>query len=324
MRNGTRRSGPGPGRGLANLGEVRRQYGERRCDDKVVMAASRLQAEPASRARLEDELSKLFAQEIAAGRMLRDSQRSAPHGGAEPLDQPRLADDQAVSLRRAGERAIAADQADADVRRCFRQQFRSGVAEAALIEDEEVEAGEVRCDQGELLAQRRLRQAQRRADGEPVGLDVEEHERAVVAPAGEIETGDELQIGGRHVAPRSRRPENGLRLRLREPREPQSAPRSVGNFYFLAPPHAPSAEVRKSFGRFPKRLSVRVREPREPQSAPSRLGDFYFLAPRPAMAGRVPPGRARYSAIISPDPPNSFGKSFSFGRPSRMGSTVSA
>ncbi len=155
------------------------------------MAASRLQAEPASRARLEDELSKLFAQELAAGRMLRDSQGAAPHGGAEPLDQPRLADDQAVSLRRAGERAIAADQADADVRRCFRQQFRSGVAEAALIEDEEVEAGEVRCDQGELLAQRSLRQAQRGADGEPVGLDVEEHERAVVAPAGEIEAGDD-------------------------------------------------------------------------------------------------------------------------------------
>ena len=73
----------------------------------------------------------------------------------------------------------------------FGQQFRSGVAEAALIEDEEVEAGEVRCDQGELLAQRSLRQAQRRADGEPAGLDVEEHERAVVAPAGEIETGNE-------------------------------------------------------------------------------------------------------------------------------------
>ena len=51
-------------------------------------------------------------------------------------------------------------EADADVRRCLRQQFRSGVAEAALIEDEEVEPGEVRCDQGELLAQRRLRQAQ--------------------------------------------------------------------------------------------------------------------------------------------------------------------
>ena len=28
-------------------------------------------------------------------------------------------------------------------------------------------------------------------DGEPVGLDVEEHERAVVAPAGEIEAGDD-------------------------------------------------------------------------------------------------------------------------------------
>ena len=162
------------------------------------MAASRLQAEPASRARLEDELSKLSAQQIAAGRMLRDSQSAAPHGGAEPLDQPRLADDQAVSLRRAGERAIAADQADADVRRCLRQQFGSGVAEAALIEDEEVEPGEVRCDQGELLAQRSLRQAQRRADGEPVGLDVEEHEGAVVATAGEIEAGNELQMRQAH------------------------------------------------------------------------------------------------------------------------------
>ena len=76
------------------------------------------------------------------------------------------------------------------MRRCLWQQFRSGVAEAALIEDEEVEAGEVRCDQGELLAQRRLRQAQRSADGEPVGLDVEEHERAVVGPTGKIEAGD--------------------------------------------------------------------------------------------------------------------------------------
>ncbi len=111
------------------------------------MAASRLETEPASRARLEDELSKLVAQELAAGRVLGDSQGAAPHGGAEPLDQPRLADDQAVSLSRAGERAIAADQADADVRRCLRQQFRGGVAEAALIEDEEVEAGEVRGDQ---------------------------------------------------------------------------------------------------------------------------------------------------------------------------------
>ena len=132
------------------------------------MAASRLHPEPASRARLEDELRKLPAQEVAAGRLLGDSQSAAPHDGAEPLDQPRLPDDQAVSLHRARERAIAADQADADVRRCSRQQFRGGVAEAALIEDEEVEAGEVRCDKGELLAQGRLRQAQCSRDGEPV------------------------------------------------------------------------------------------------------------------------------------------------------------
>ena len=34
--------------------------------------------------------------------------------------------------------------------------------------------------------------------------------------------------------------------------------------------------------------------------------------------------RWRYSAIVSPVPPASTGKSLSFGRPSRMGSTVSA
>ena len=76
------------------------------------------------------------------------------------------------------------------MRRRFRQQFRSGVAEAALIEDEEVEPTEVRCDQGELLAQRSLRQAQRGADREPVSLDVEEHERAMVATTSEIEASD--------------------------------------------------------------------------------------------------------------------------------------
>ena len=32
------------------------------------------------------------------------------------------------------------------MRRCFCQQFRGGVAEAALIEDEEIEPGEARCD----------------------------------------------------------------------------------------------------------------------------------------------------------------------------------
>src|SRR5688500_3127483 len=79
---------------------------------------------------LDAELSELFAQGIAAGRIPLDSQSAAPQGGAEPLGQPRLADDQTVSLRRAGERAIAADEADADMRRCFREKLRSGVAEA--------------------------------------------------------------------------------------------------------------------------------------------------------------------------------------------------
>jgi hypothetical protein len=170
--------------------EIRRQHGERGRDDKVVMAASRLQTELTSRAQLGDELGKLPAQKLAAGRLLRDSQGAAPHGGTEPLDQPRLADHQSVSLRRASEWTIAADQADADVRRRFRQQLGSSVAEAALIEDEEVKAGKVRCDQGELLAQRRLRQTQRRTDDEPVRLGVQEHERAKVAPTGKIETGN--------------------------------------------------------------------------------------------------------------------------------------
>ena len=42
--------------------EIRRQHGQRRRDHEVVMAASRLQAELTSRARLEEELSKLLAQ----------------------------------------------------------------------------------------------------------------------------------------------------------------------------------------------------------------------------------------------------------------------
>ena len=77
------------------------------------------------------------------------------------------------------------------MRRCLRQQFCSGVAEAALIEDEEVKPGQAWCDQGELLPQRSLRQAQRRADGEPVRRGVEEHNGAVIAPAGEIKAGDD-------------------------------------------------------------------------------------------------------------------------------------
>ena len=41
-----------------------------------------------------------------------------------------------------------------------------------------------------VLAQWRLRQAQCSRDGEPVGLDVEEHDGAVVKSAAEIEAGD--------------------------------------------------------------------------------------------------------------------------------------
>ena len=53
--------------------EIRCEHGKRRRDDKVVMAASRLQPHPASRARLEDELSKLPAQKLTPGRILGDS-----------------------------------------------------------------------------------------------------------------------------------------------------------------------------------------------------------------------------------------------------------
>jgi hypothetical protein len=35
-------------------------------------------------------------------------------------------------------------------------------------------------------------------------------------------------------------------------------------------------------------------------------------------------GKSSYSATASPEPPNSAGKSLSFGSPSRIGSTVSA
>ena len=56
--------------------------------------------------------------------------------------------------------------------------------------------------------QRSLRQAQSCRDGEPAGLDVEQHERAVVTPAGEIEAGNQLQMRQAHktsTAPRSDR-----------------------------------------------------------------------------------------------------------------------
>src|SRR5215203_4935760 len=76
------------------------------------------------------------------------------------------------------------------MRRCLRQQLCSGIAKAALIEEEEAEAGEVRCDQGELLAQRSLRQAQRSRDGEPRRRGARAH-----APAGEIEAGN-AHFGG--------------------------------------------------------------------------------------------------------------------------------
>ena len=48
---------------------------------------------------------------------------------------------------------------------------------------------------------------------------------------------------------------------------------------------------------------------------------------RSGLPVRSSPSQANaevYSSIIAPEPPNSFGKSFSLGSPSFMGSTVSA
>jgi len=83
-----------------------------------------------------------------------------------------------------------------------------------------------------------------------------------------------------------------------------------------------------------------LRRPDHSSEGPQRnrrngSGDFWFL---PHQAGALAAGesiaknlfegscdaRWRYSAIVSPVPPASTGKSLSFGRPSRMGSTVSA
>lgn len=55
------------------------------------------------------------------------------------------------------------------------------------------------------------------------------------------------------------------------------------------------------------------RRQKDDSAGPERVSD---PAASPAGAG--------YSATISPEPPNSFGKSFSFGKPSFMRSTVSA
>src|SRR5215207_10932975 len=81
--------------------------------------------------------------------MLRDRQLSAPHDGAEPLDQPRFPDDQAVSLRRAGKRAIAADEADSlrqAQRRTYDEPVRLGVQEherAKVAPTGKIEAGDM-------------------------------------------------------------------------------------------------------------------------------------------------------------------------------------
>src|SRR4051794_23007190 len=79
--------------------EIRREHGKRRRDDKIIVTAGRLQPDPAARARLENELTQLSAQKLAPGRLRGDGQVSNAHGGAEPLDQPGLADDKPVAGR---------------------------------------------------------------------------------------------------------------------------------------------------------------------------------------------------------------------------------
>jgi RimJ/RimL family protein N-acetyltransferase len=48
------------------------------------------------------------------------------------------------------------------------------------------------------------------------------------------------------------------------------------------------------------------------------------IARRPRGRRTAPRAGLDHSRMVSPEPPNSLGKSFSFGRPSRIGSTVSA
>lgn len=67
------------------------------------------------------------------------------------------------------------------------------------------------------------------------------------------------------------------------------------------------------------------RQRRAYPSAPGRRHYFKFARNRHTNPARVPLDSVnRYSAAISPEPPNSFGKSLNFGSPSRIGSTVSA
>ena len=101
-------------------------------------------------------------------------------------------------------------------------------------------------------------------------LDVEEHERAVVAPTGEIEAGDELKIGNGTSHLVGGGPKMGYawfcgnRGNLR-------VPLATRKFLFFLASSAP-AQVRKSMRpRILKRLRLRLREPREPQNAPSQL-----------------------------------------------------
>ena len=61
-----------------------RGYDCQRCrDDQVVVAASRLQTELASRTGLEHKAFKLAPQQLAARRALTNGENSTPHGGAE-------------------------------------------------------------------------------------------------------------------------------------------------------------------------------------------------------------------------------------------------
>ena len=149
----------------------------------------------------------------------------------------------------------------------------------------------------------------------------------MVTTTGEIKAGHKLQIGARHVSPRSRRSENhaaeattqfcGSRGNLR-------MPLAARKFYFLAPLHTPFAQVRKSLGRFPKRLSVRVREPREPQSAPRGSEIFIFWTVDPlGSTSSSSRSRTKPPALTSAQPSGSVPSLKATWQRSRIGRTIS-
>ena len=65
------------------------------------------------------------------------------------------------------------------------------------------------------------------------------------------------------------------------------------------------------------------RNPRTPYRIELALHNLHTTLYDRYVAWRLHECASTYSASVSPLPPNSFGKSFIFGKPSRIGSTVS-